>query len=46
MFVKVAVATKCDVMKEEDIQALADTTEAFAKSSGCRLWGVVNNAGE
>jgi hypothetical protein len=43
---KVAVATKCDVMKEEDIASLAATTAEYASSSGCEVWGVVNNAGK
>jgi len=41
----VAVSVKCDVTKEEDVAALALETEKFATSSGCRVWGVVNNAG-
>jgi len=41
----VAVVTKCDVMKESAIEALAATTEKYAASSGCAVWGVVNNAG-
>jgi hypothetical protein len=32
-------------MKEADIDALATTTAEYAASSGCAVWGVVNNAG-
>jgi len=41
----VALTVKCDVTKEADIDALAAATEEYATSTGCNVWGVVNNAG-
>ena len=43
---QVAVVTKCDVTKEEDISALGVTAREYADSSGSAVWGVVNNAGK
>lgn len=44
----VAVAIRCDVTKDADVERLANAVAAYLqerKKEGVRLWAVVNNAG-
>ena len=41
----VDIVIKCDVTKDEDVQALHSKCQQFLDQTGKKLWAVVNNAG-